>query len=919
MRAALPLAFLLALLGGAPVHEISAQQTGRVVGQVYDSESGRGLMGAQIFVAGTSFGALSGLDGRYTIGNVPAGAVAITAVMIGFATKTVTGVQVPAGGVVRFDLTMATAAVQLEGITVSATQERGSVSGALNEVRMAAGVLSAISADDIRRSPDSDAAAAIRRVSGVTVQDGKYVFVRGLGERYTTTALNGARLPSPEPERKVVPLDLFPSSLLQTITTSKTFTPNLSGDFTGAQVDIRLRDFPARRTITLSGSVSGSSEATGQDILATPGSGGWLAAAASGRALPAEVARWGNFDQTPGPQDVNRMVSSFRNAWSTRIATGAPGGSVSASVGGRDPIFGHDVGYLVSGTYSLSEEAKADHHRAQALAGSAGEVSEVDRYSGTTGTRSVLWGGVMSLGTQLGDHHRVTFDASYNRTADDEARFERGFSENLGQEFEIERLRYVERAVHSLQLAGEHQLGGHNRTDWTVTQSGVLRKEPDRSEIVYQMRTDPVTGAALTPAWFSSSNEGAVRTFGSLVGDGVEASLNHRLSWGDAGRPHEVRIGGLAARTGREADNQVYSIVSTLDPSSRALTPEEIFDGRFTQAAESPFRVTPLSQGGSYRAEDRLLAGYGMVTLHAGPFEVVAGARVERSELILDAISTVGDSLRVSPVYTDVLPSLTINWRLSDEQSVRAAVTQTLSRPEYRELANVQYREVLGGDNVVGNSSLKRALVRNADLRWEWYPSPVEAIGIGLFAKRFEDPIERLYLATSGTRIVTFANAESAQNYGVELEVRKGLRFIADALESFTAFSNVTVMKSTIEIGSAASSRINDERPMVGQSPYVINAGITYASGDAATSATLLYNRVGRRVASAAEAPLPDMYEEARSGLDLSLRFGLVGGVSGKLDLKNLLDEPYRFTQGTVVREYYRTGRAVTLGASWGL
>ena len=196
---ALRLFLFVGLLSGGLIQAVSAQQSGRVVGQIYDAESGRALMGAQVFVAGTAFGALSGLDGRYTIGGVPAGTVSLTVMMIGYATKTVTGIAVPAGGAVRSDVTLSTAAVEIEGITVSATQERGSVAGSLNEMRTAAGVLSAISADEITRSPDSDAAAAIRRVSGVTVQDGKYVFVRGLGERYTTTSLNGARLMSPEP------------------------------------------------------------------------------------------------------------------------------------------------------------------------------------------------------------------------------------------------------------------------------------------------------------------------------------------------------------------------------------------------------------------------------------------------------------------------------------------------------------------------------------------------------------------------------------------------------------------------------------------------------------------------------------------------------------------------------------------------
>jgi TonB-dependent receptor len=264
-----------------------------------------------------------------------------------------------------------------------------------------------------------------------------------------------------------------------------------------------------------------------------------------------------------------------------------------------------------------------------------------------------------------------------------------------------------------------------------------------------------------------------------------------------------------------------------------------------------------------------------------------------------------------------VLPALSLNVGMSDRQNLRLSVSQTLSRPEYRELAGVLYREVLGGDNVVGNPDLQRTLIQNADARWEFYPAAGEVLSIGLFAKRFDNPIERVYLATSGTRIVTFVNASSASNYGVELEARKRLGTFGEAFEPFTVFANTTVMKSDITIGSSSASKTNDQRAMVGQAPYVVNTGLTYASASGATSATLLYNVVGRRISSAAEAPLPDVYEEARNVVDLSLRLALPGAFSAKLDARNLLNEPYEVTQGSVLREYYRSGRTFSFGLSW--
>ncbi|MHB1194965.1 MAG: TonB-dependent receptor [Longimicrobiales bacterium] len=898
-----------------------AAQTGRVVGQVVDAQTGRPISGAQVMLEGTQVGALAGVDGRYVIRSAPSGTVSVRALMIGYATKTVTGVTVSRGGTAEVNVALEPAAVQIQGITVSAGQERGSVARALNEQRNAAVVMSAITNEEISRSPDSDAAGAVKRVSGVSVQDGKYVIVRGLGERYTTTSLNGARVPSPEPERKVVPLDLFPSGLLQTVTTSKTFTPDLSGDFSGAHVNIQTRSFPARRQFTFSASTGMNPLVTGKSIPFAPGAGGeWLGRAAGDRRLPGEVARFGNFQSAvPTQNDVNRMVGSFRNAWSARAQDGRPKASFSTSLGGSDPLWGQQVGYLVSGSYSYGEEVKVAQHRAQALPTSGGGTAEIDRFEGTSGGRSVLWGGLANLSTLVGTHSRFELNATYNRTADDEARVESGYSENLGQEFQIQRLRYVERSVFSGQLRGEHELGSAHRLDWSATTSEVRRSEPDRSEFVTQMDSDP-SGNPLPPAWFSVSNEGAVRTFGELTESALESTASYTFTFGPSSRQSRLKLGGTARATDRNASNDAFAISATLDRAGRELAPEEIFDGRFASEDSRVFRVTPIAQGGSYSAEDRLAAAYGMLDLAlTGNVRVVAGARLERSDVTVNAQSTLGQPVETSPSYTDVLPSLSAAWAVTPEQTLRFSASQTLSRPEYRELAPVQFREVLGGDNVVGNPDLQRSLIRNLDLRWEWYPTPGEAVTVALFAKDFQDPIERIFLGTSGTRIVTFTNAEGAHNYGVELELRKGLGFVSEALETTTFFTNATLMKSEIVINQslAGTFQTASNRPMVGQSPYVANAGLTYASPDNAVSATVLYNVAGRRIVSAAELPLPNVYEEERHALDFSLRFPLMAGVKGKADFENLLDSPYQMVQGSVMREHYRTGRRFSFGVTW--
>ena len=349
------------IAGGSTM--LNAQGTGRVIGRVVEAEQGAPVAGAQVEVVGGPIRTVSALDGRYTLTGVPAGPVSIRVRMIGFGPKTVTGVVVPADGTASQDIALVAEAVQLEEIAVSAEAERGTVNRALEEQRNANNIVSAVTAEQISKSPDSDAGQAVQRVSGVSVQDGKYVFVRGLGERYTTTSLNGSRIPSPEPERKVVPLDLFPASLLEGITTSKTFTPDQPGDFSGASVDLKTREFPAGRVISFSASAGFNSAGTGQDLARPPTVGTeWRGSAGPEREIPAEVADVTSLTGFTQP-DINDIIGSFRNAWSTRPSSGSGNGSFGFTSAARIPSSSQPIGYIGSFTYSYGQEVREDEVR----------------------------------------------------------------------------------------------------------------------------------------------------------------------------------------------------------------------------------------------------------------------------------------------------------------------------------------------------------------------------------------------------------------------------------------------------------------------------------------------------------------------------------------------------------------------------
>lgn len=912
-------AFALAILppGGAALgQDLAAPAVGRISGRIIDAATGAGISDVAIQVVGTLLGSHSGVDGRFTIQRVPAGPVELSVRRIGLAPKTVTGLTLEGGKVLEQVIAMESAAFQLQAQVVTASAERGTVSEALDAQRSAVSIVNAITAEQISKSSDGDAAQAMQRVSGISVEGGQFPNVRGIGVRYTASSLNGTRIPSPEPEKKVVPLDLFPSSLIQSVTASKTFTPDQPGDFSGASVNIQTREFFGRRLATFSSSAGFGTAVTGRMLLApTSVLGDYLAMGGGERALPAPVAAAGRFDPQPTPDDVNRIVESFRNSWAPGNRRGAGNGSLGFSLGGNDPVAGKMVSYLFSGTYSYSEEARQNLRRALALPGPTGAAEEVDRYDGEYSRASVLWGGIFNASTTIGTHTRLAFNNTYNRTMDNDARVESGYSQNLQTPLDITRLRYIERSVYATQLALTHQLSQSQRLEYSIAASGVTRKEPDRSEIVYERAESDPTGTA---RWLSGSNEGAVRTFGDLRESSVEAKGDYRWEFG-AEQRRTLRVGALYRSIDRDAVNRSYSIAATgLTPEQRAMRPSEIFDGRFVNDGARVFRVTPLFVGGSYTAGDRLAAGYAMIETPMGSrFSLVTGARVEHSRVTVASEPTVGAVSRTTPTYTDVLPSAALTMKLGDARNLRLAVSQTLARPEYRELSPVQYREVIGFDNVIGNENLVRTLVQNYDVRWEWFPTSQEVLSVSVFGKRFSNPIERVYLGTSGTRVITFQNATAATNYGIELEGRALLGRFHHKLDAYSLFTNATLMNSRIELDAARASVSNANRPMVGQAPYVLNTGLTWTSMTGRGSATVLYNVVGERIQDAGEAPLPDVVERPRHSLDLAVRVPVMESLSLRFDAKNVLDTPYTLTQGRVVREYYTTGRIFSFGLSW--
>lgn len=888
----------------------STTSTGRIIGRVVDA-TGQGIPDASVTVVGTTIGNASGLEGRFTLNAVPAGTVTLHVRRLGYAMKTVTGILLESGKTLEQNVTLAVAEPKLETFTVTASVERGTVNEALNAQKNAVNAVNAITAEQMAKSPDGDAAQATQRVSGVTIQDNKFVQVRGMSERFTTASINGARMPSPEPERKVVPLDLFPAGLLQEITVTKTFTADQPGDFAGGNVNIKTREFPIGRQTNYSVSFGGSDAVVGRSLPFAPRAGGeFFGLTGTARGIPSALSS-ANFLGNVTQLQYNQIAQQQRNVWSAQRQRGGPNASFGASTGGST-ILGKRIGYVLSGSYGYSEEARRNERYAVGQQGANNTVIPLTSVAGETGRSSIQWGGIFNLASMVGRNSRLSLNTTATRSADNEARMDRGFDENLNDSIARTTLRYVERGVVTVTGQGEHQLSSRNKSTWSATYGTTSRREPDRSDVVYSRSSDGKFRLL-------GSLDGARRLYFKLEEDNVTGQVDHAINIGSISSQNLLKFGAYYRATDRTADAPIFAFITRAGSSQLERTAEDIFGS--TQACDScsVINIQPIGQSGSYTATDRTSAGYLMADIGVGQkVRVIAGARVETADINVSTSTQGGFTAAASLKNTDVLPSVLVNTKVSETQNLRLGVTRTLARPEYRELAPVTFRDVLGGVSVTGNANLQRALVTNYDMRYEIFPGFGEVLSAGVFAKVFDNPIERVESASSGAYLARFQNARKATNVGVELEARKYLSFLGAWSENLLGFSNVTIMKSSVSLDTTGGLSVTDnKRRLVGQAPYVVNAGLTYSSQSGAASATLLYNVVGERIFAAGVLPLPNIVEKSRNVVDFSLRVPVRGALAARVDAKNLLDARYRFMQGTLEREGYNSGRSFSVGFSW--
>ncbi|MDP2313470.1 MAG: carboxypeptidase regulatory-like domain-containing protein [Pseudomonadota bacterium] len=904
--------------------------TGTLSGVVLD-ETGLPVNRAHVVVRGQPGETLTDDDGAFRI-VVPVGAADVAVLRVGFAPQTLAALPVSAEGGGPIEVVLALEQTGDE-LTVASSPQPGGTVALLRERKESAAVTDVVGAEQMSRSGDTDAATALKRVNGLTVIGGKYVYVRGLGDRYSATLLNGSTLPSPEPEKRVVPLDLFPTALLDSVVIQKTFSPDIPAEFGGGVVQIRTRRIPEAPifSVTLSGAWVGGTTFE-QAQVGTSGPTDFFGFGNASRALPDSILtasergplKTGGIFSEDGftAEEMEAFGEAIPSRWALSTRTLLPDVGLNVSAGRTWALGDVRLGALAGFVFSNAWDVE-DGFQTLYSSGDAG-LEERRHTTFVETSNRVRLGGMLSLGLSWGEDAGLTSTTLLNRNstatalqydADDPT----GSNDTRGtrtgweeQQLFVEQLELTV-PVGPVTLDARYALALANQA------------EPDRREYTY-LATDEGYVLSQRGSWNDLY-------YGSLADTNHDGGLD--VTWRIPRDAGDLSLFAGAKVLARERSSAIRRFnfqfqgsdgIDLGAPIDEVLTEENI--GAEDQGDLGYLELEEnTSRADDYTAGQTILASYVMGDVPwTKRFRTLAGVRIERSRQTVETFElfdTDGTPIVADVTTVDALPAATLTFGIGprdvpDAMQIRVGYGRTLSRPELRELSEVAYYDYRSGRLLYGNPDLQRATIENLDARWEWYPSAGESVSAGGFFKYFDQPIESVVAvsAVSGS-VGTFANATSATNVGGELDLRKRLDFLDRNLFDFYVSGNVSVIASRVDLSETAGNQTSTDRPLQGQSPWVVNAQLSYENPDWRTNIAALYNVFGPRIVSVGTAGIPDVYELPVHRLDVVVTQGIGPHFSVRAKGSNLLGWPSREQTGDRISEETRDAWAAGLSVTW--
>ncbi|HXH26257.1 MAG TPA: TonB-dependent receptor [Vicinamibacterales bacterium] len=903
---------------------------GRITGIVRDEFNGVALPGVLVEIVGRDDAVHTDVDGRYLL-QAPQGTHRIRVALDGYEEKTVS-VEATAGRTTTADVVLHMARLT-ETVTVTARVadlETSSAEAQLIERERAPVITDNLGAQEMRQNGDSDAAAALQRVTGLSLVDGQYVFVRGLGERYSNTTLSGSVLPTTEPDKKVVPLDLFPAGLIDSVQVNKSYAPDRPAEFAGGLVQIIPLRLPFEPVADVSYGLSYFSTATGKAIPLSPlGRRDWLGFDGGARALPQafppnKIVRRGIYSPDVGytTDEMSAFGRLLENRWSPSVSSGTPGQHWSATAGNR---FGR-FGIVASVSHGYKEQYVEERRRFFRVENAeAGELEPVSDYAMQTGSERAQLGLVANAAYQFTPSHRLSIENFYTHQGRDEGRVFEGPNTENNFWYRNSRLSFVEEGLALNAAGGEHfvQRLANSRVEWRVAYARATRSEPDLREVLYQAAMARNADGSVSRSGsylLADESQSGFRMFSDLADETLDGSLDWAISGAPGGRFAQIKVGIAHIERTRDFRSRRFRFIpSVLNkdgavPVDLRLPPEELFaPANIGSAFRFAEETRPVD---AYDGRQWTTAGYGMVDVALTPeSRLVGGVRVERFDQQVNTFDPFGlFAARIAARNrdVDVFPGINFVRALTPSSNLRVSYSTTVNRPEFRELAEFEFTDVVGNRAIKGNPGLRRALVQNVDARWELFTGGRGVVAASAFYKHFDQPIERIVIA-GAQPIVTFQNADRASNVGLEIEAARPLG------EHIFVSGNYTFVDSKIMLRPEQRTvQTSLERPLAGQSKHLVNVmGEFMARG---FSTRVLFTYAGDRISDVGANEAPDIVEQGRGSIDLV--FGQrIRGLTVRVALENLTDSKYLFTQGAGARReqqrVYKAGR--TAAISFGL
>lgn len=909
-------------------------QNGFIRGKVTDGETGEGLYGATVMKQGTGIGVVADFDGNYSLSLEP-GSHTIVLTFISYQTQTIENVQVKAGEVTNLDFAMAPAVSELDEVVVTGAALRDSELGIMTYQRKSANVVDGVSNQSFKRTGDRDLASAMSRVTGVSVQNGKFVYVRGLGDRYTRTTLNSMTIPGLDPDRNDVQIDIFPTSVLENVIVYKTFSPNLPGDFTGGIVDVETKNFPEEKTTSVSLGFRFNPEMNLNDnyLAYQGGKMDWLGFDDGTRALP-----FPSSTKVPDVSSADPAIESMTRSLNPQLAPQRKRSFLNTSFsfnhGNQINRDKYTLGYTAIFNYQSRFEYYddvefGDYTKNDNLEENSFFAEEIRK--GELSRMNVLWSALLSGAIKFDRHSfSATIFRTQNGVSEASDRTSRDFDQTQATLYE-NILTYSQRSVTNGILAGTHQLG-NLRMDWKNSVTLARTYDPDFRETAIDISNPEMSTLN------AGSGAGIRRFWRDLNEFNENLKIDFSLPYGGS---HKLQFGLAGLYKDRNFEVLNYRVDAT-DRSGMPVDPdyflkdENIWTSGERQGTYLRGNAQPTN---NYDGKSSVVAGYVMTEMTFGKLKAIYGARLEKADMFYTGVNTRGVQFNNDRTLDEIniLPSVNLVYALTEFMNIRGSFGKTLARPSFKEKSAAQIYDPITKRFFNGNMDLQQTMISNYDLRWENFFKNGDLLSLSGFYKQFDGHIEMVTYDVA-TDNVKPRNAGESRVYGLEFELRKKLDFMGPAFSNFSIGTNLTLANSEVDLKSVTINEsgltewesrqnnarerevIKETRTMGGQSPYLINGYLNYSRSDGFLNANVSYNVQGESLFIIGVGAVPDVYTHPFHSLNFNLYRDLGPNKNHRITvgvnniLKSERKDLYKaFGDAAAIYSVFRPGRTFSL------